>query len=163
MKFVYILLFIIISSCTTNKVVSKHGTNFLEKKNKNLYLKLKSIKKKLQIFEGKYKILNLKKFNLKKKYLMFCGIGNPHEFERTLIKNKFFIKEKIIFPDHYKISNEIFNKLKIEAKRKNLSIITTEKDFFRLSKSQRKNIKFLKISLEIKDIKKFKKILISKL
>ena len=38
MKFVYILLFIIISSCTTNKVVSKHGTNFLEKKNKNLVI-----------------------------------------------------------------------------------------------------------------------------
>jgi tetraacyldisaccharide 4'-kinase len=134
-----------------------------EKKNKNLYLKLKSINKELQIFEGKYKPLNLKKFNLKKKYLMFCGIGNPHEFEKTLVKNKFLIKEKIIFPDHYKIPNEILNNLKLKAKNENLSLITTEKDFFRLSKSQRKNIKFLKIRLEIKDIKKFKKLLISKL
>tara|TARA_A100001015_G_C14699513_1_gene597696 strand:- start:23 stop:733 length:711 start_codon:yes stop_codon:yes gene_type:complete len=58
-----------------------------EKKNDNLYLKLKSINKKLYIFEGKYKPVNLKKFNLKKKYLMFCGIGNPHEFEQTLVKN----------------------------------------------------------------------------
>jgi tetraacyldisaccharide 4'-kinase len=134
-----------------------------EKKNKNLYLKLKSINKELQIFEGKYKPLNLKKFNLKKKYLMFCGIGNPHEFEKTLVKNKFLIKEKIIFPDHYKIPNEILNNLKLKAKNENLSLITTEKDFFRLSKSQRKNIKFLNIRLEIKDIKKFKKLLISKL
>ena len=134
-----------------------------EKKNNNLYLKLKSINKEIQIFEGKYKPVNLKKFNLKKKYLMFCGIGNPHEFEKTLVKNKFLIKEKIIFPDHYKIPNEILNNLKLKAKNENLSLITTEKDFFRLSKSQRKNIKFLKISLEIKDIKKFKKLLISKL
>ena len=50
-----------------------------------------------------------KKFNLKKRYLMFCGIGNPHEFEQTLVKNKFIIKERIIYPDHYKIPNEIFN------------------------------------------------------
>ena len=134
-----------------------------EKKNNNLYLKLKSINKKLQIFKGKYKPVNLKSFNLKKKYLMFCGIGNPHEFEQTLFKNKFSIKEKIIYPDHFKIPNEILNKLKIRAKKKNLSIVTTEKDFFRLSKQQRKNIKYLKIRLEIKDIKKFKKLLLSKL
>jgi tetraacyldisaccharide 4'-kinase len=134
-----------------------------EKKNNNLYFKLKSINKKLQIFKGKYKPVNLKRFNLKKKYLMFCGIGNPHEFEQTLVKNKFLIKERIIYPDHYRIPNEIFKKLKLKAKKRNLSIVTTEKDFFRLSKSQRKNIKFLKITLEIKDINKFKKLLISKL
>ena len=34
---------------------------------------------------------------------------------------------------------------------------------FRLNKTQRKNIKFLKIKLEIKDKEKLKKILISKL
>ena len=62
-----------------------------EKKNKKLLSKLKSININLKIFEGKYKPLNLKKFNLKKKYLMFCGIGNPHEFEQTLIKYKFII------------------------------------------------------------------------
>ena len=134
-----------------------------EKKNNKLYLKLKSINKNLQIFEGEYKPSNLKTFNLKKKYLMFCGIGNPHEFEKTLVKNKFLIKEKIIYPDHYKIPNEILDKLKLKAKKENLSLVTTEKDFFRLDKSQRKNIKFLKITLEIKDINKFKKLLISKL
>jgi tetraacyldisaccharide 4'-kinase len=42
-------------------------------------------------------------------------------------------------------------------------LITTEKDFFRLNKLERKNIKFLKIKLEIKDIKNLKKILITKL
>ena len=38
MKYLYIILLIIITSCSTNKVVSKHGTNFLEKKNKNLII-----------------------------------------------------------------------------------------------------------------------------
>ena len=134
-----------------------------EKKNKKLLSKLKYINKNLQIFEGKYKPLNLKKFDLRKKYLMFCGIGNPHEFEQTLIKYKFNISEKIIFPDHHKFSNIDLKELKSNASRDNLTLVTTEKDFFRLNKTQRKNIKFLKIKLEIKDKEKLKKILISKL
>ena len=134
-----------------------------EKKNYKLLSKLKSINKNLKIFYGKYKPLNLKIFDLKKKYLMFCGIGNPHEFKQTLIKYKFNISKKIIYPDHHKLTNIDLKKLKDTAKKENLTLITTEKDFFRLNKIQRKNIKFLKIKLEIKDKKKLKKILMSKI
>jgi tetraacyldisaccharide 4'-kinase len=134
-----------------------------EKKNKKFLSKLKSINQNLKIFEGKYKPINLKKLNLRKKYLMFCGIGNPHEFEQTLIKYKFKINKKIIFPDHYKLTNTDLKKLKDNAKKDNLTLITTEKDFFRLNKTQRKNIKFLKIKLEIKEKNKLVGTLISKL
>ena len=134
-----------------------------EKKNNKLLSKLKSINKNLKIFEGKYKPLNLKNFNLRKKYLMFCGIGNPHEFEKTLIKYKFNIGKKIIYPDHYKLTNIDIKRLIDKAKKENLVLVTTEKDFFRLNDTQRKNIKFLKIELEIKDKKNLKKILISRL
>ena len=134
-----------------------------EKKNDKLLSKLKSINKNLKIFQGKYKPLNLNNFDLKKKYLMFCGIGNPHEFEQTLIKYKFKIKKKIFYPDHYKLSNVDLKQIKDKAKKENLTLVTTEKDYFRLDKIQRKNIKFLKIKLEIKDKKNLKKILISKL
>ena len=40
----------------------------------------------------------------------------------------------------------------------NFTLVTTEKDFFRLNKTQRKNIKFLKIKIEIKDKKNLEKI-----
>ena len=41
---------------------------------------------------------------------MFCGIGNPNEFKLTLLKYKFKIQRKIIYPDHYSFSkNEIKN------------------------------------------------------
>ena len=145
--------------------IKKYDLIFIngERKNYKLLSKLKSINKKSRIFEGKYKPLNLKNFNLKKKYLMFCGIGNPHEFEKTLLKYKFDICEKIIFPDHHKLTKIELNELKDKAKKENFTIVTTEKDFFRLNKIQRKNIKFLKIKLEIKDKKNLKKILISKL
>jgi len=134
-----------------------------EKKNSKLLSKLKSLNKNLKIFQGKYKPINLKNFDLKKKYLMFCGIGNPNEFKKTLIKYKFKISKKIIFPDHYKLTNIDLKKLKDIAKEENLTLVTTEKDFYRLNKIQRKNIKFLKIKLEIKNREKLKKILISKL
>ena len=145
--------------------IKKYDLIFIngERKNYKLLSKLKSINKKSRIFEGKYKPLNLKNFNLKKKYLMFCGIGNPHEFEKTLLKYKFDICEKIIFPDHHKLTKIELNELKDKAKKENFTIVTTEKDFFRLSKIERKHIKCLKIKLEIKDKKNFNKTLISKL
>ena len=89
------------------------------KENKKLKKKIKKLNKNLKIFEAKYKPINVKKNNLKKNFLFFCGIGNPHEFENTLERLKFKIKEKFIFPDHYRISDKIINKLKNLAKKKN--------------------------------------------
>ena len=94
---------------------------------------------------------------------MFCGIGNPCEFEQTLIKYKFNICDRKIYPDHYKLTNIDLKELKDKAKKEKLTLITTEKDYFRLNKIERKNLKFLKIKLDIKDKKSFKKILMSKL
>ena len=127
----------------------------------NDYKKIKSINKNIKIFRSTYKALNLNKLNKKMEYLMFCGIGNPHEFEKTLLKNKFKIKKKIIFPDHHEISRKEINNIKETAKNNRLNIITTEKDYYRLSKNQRIGLKVLKIKLEIQNLDKFKKILFS--
>ncbi|MDC2998340.1 tetraacyldisaccharide 4'-kinase [Candidatus Pelagibacter sp.] len=127
------------------------------KKNIKLKKKIKKINSNLKIFDAIYEPINLKKFNLKKKFLIFCGIGNPHEFENTLKKFNFKIKEKFIFPDHYSMSDKKINNLKILANKNKLSIITTEKDFLRLTKKQQKDINFLKVKLKIKNIDKLKK------
>ena len=92
---------------------------------------------------------------------MFCGIGNPREFENTLLKYKFKIKKKFIFADHHRFNDEEIFSIKEIAKKNKLSIITTEKDFLRLSSKQKKGIKFLKIKLKIKNLNKFKKILLN--
>ena len=134
-----------------------------EKSNKKISKYLKKINKDIKVFEAKYIPTNLRLFNLKKKFLFFCGLGNPSEFERTLKKYKFKITEKFIFPDHYNFSDkDIFNIKKI-AKRKKLNIITTEKDYLRLNKKNRQNIKFLKIDLSIKNMKNFSKFLFERL
>ncbi len=134
-----------------------------EKSNTKLAKYLKKINKNIKIFETKYIPTNLKEFNLKNNFLYFCGLGNPAEFERTLKKYKFKIKEKLIFPDHYNFSNSDILYLKKLAKKKKLNIITSEKDYLRLNKKQRENIKFLKIDLKIKSLQKFSKFLIKRI
>ena len=131
------------------------------KKNQKIKNKIKKINNNLKIFDAIYEPINLKEYNLKNKFLSFCGIGNPHEFENTLKKFKFKIKEKFIFPDHYNISDKIINNMKDIANKNNLKIITTEKDFLRLTKKQQKGINFLKVKLKIQNISKLKKFLTS--
>ena len=132
-----------------------------ENKNKKLIKIILQINNKIKIFNSTYQPINLNNFNKNKKYLMFCGVGNPEEFEKTLLKFKFKIKEKMIFPDHYKFSNNEIKKLKIIANQKKLNIITTEKDYSRLNASQKKNVQYLKIKLKIKKLNEFKKVLIN--
>ena len=134
-----------------------------EKNNKKLFNYLKKINRNIKIFEAKYIPTNLSTFNRNSNFLFFCGLGNPSEFEKTLKKYKFKIKDKFIYPDHYNFSDSDISDIKILAKKKNLNIITTEKDYLRLNKKNRKNIKFLKIDLNIKNIKNFSRFLIERL
>ena len=49
--------------------------------------------------------------------------------------------------------------MKIIANKNKLNIITTEKDFLRLTKKQQKDINFLKVKLKNKNIDKLKNFL----
>ena len=144
-------------------VLKKYSAIFLngEKKNKKLFSILKNYNN--HIFYSNYQPLNLDKFNRKKKYLYFCGIGNPEEFENTLKKYKFKIVSKFIFADHHNFENQEIDKIKKIAKDKNLEIVTTEKDYKRLNKRNKKNIKYLRIKLKIKNLNKFSKFLTERL
>ena len=130
-----------------------------EKNNPKLFNKIKKINKNINIFKTNYYPVNLKTFNRNKNYIMFCGIGNPQDFENTLLKYKFKIRKKIIYPDHYKIPNKEIKNIKKIAKKEKLTIITTEKDFLRLDNIQKKGIQCLRIKLKIKNLNKLKKIL----
>ena len=120
--------------------------------------KIKKINPKIEIFNGEYVPTNYKKFK-KKNYMTFSGIGNPLGFARTL--NKYGIKSvsNLIYPDHYEYSETEINKIKKLANEKNLKILTTEKDFYRIPIELRKNISFLKIEIRISNLKKFNRFL----
>ena len=133
------------------------------KKAKNFAKKLVKIKKDLKIFYTFTSIVNLKNFNKSKKYLIFSGIGNPENFKKILKKNKFNIAKEIIFPDHYNYKSQDLKNIKKEAKKLNADIITTEKDFVKLSKKDQKQIKFVKVEINFINEKNFVKYLNSKI
>ena len=125
-----------------------------EKNNIKFYKTLKKINKNLKIFNSKYMPTNLKSFNLKKIFI-FLWTRKSKKFEKTLLKYKFKIEEKFVFPDHYNFTNQDIKEIKKIAKEKKLDIVTSEKDYLRLNNFNKKNIKFLKVDLKIKNLSKF--------
>ena len=124
-----------------------------------IFLKrIKKINPKIAVFNGEYVPTNFKKFK-KNCHLTFSGIGNPIGFVNTL--NEYGIKSEknLIYPDHYEYSEKEINKIKKLANKKNLKILTTEKDFYRISPKLRKNINYLQIRIKINNLKQFNKFL----
>ncbi len=127
------------------------------KKNSELEKIIKFHNNKIKIFYGKYFLKNKFEFSLKSKYLAFCGLGTPENFFELLRKNKIKVTKKMVFPDHfdYKIS-DIKEIIEI-AKKNGLKIITTEKDYVKIKKFKKFDIKFTEIDLLIDNNLDFKK------
>ena len=151
--------FLIPSGPLREKVNSlkKYNAVFLNGNNKNIN-ELKEtiihINPKIEIFEAFYKPINIRTIDLTKKFLIFSGIGNSNSFKETLMNENLDIVKEIIFPDHYNYNKNDIAKIKLDAKKIGADIITTEKDYVKLSKEDKKKIKYLEISLEIKNEKK---------
>ena len=123
-------------------------------KNADIEKKILSKNSEIKIFYAKYRAKNINEFQ-NKKVIAFAGIGNPENFFDLLKNNKIDIEEEIKFPDHYKYSEEKLKKLINKAKEKNNILLTTEKDYFRIDESYKKNINFLKIEVEIENRNQF--------
>ena len=98
-----------------------------------------------------YKILNIKKYDLNSKYLIFSAIGDPSSFKDILLENNFDISRELIFSDHYKFKHEDIKKIQLLAERDNLKIITTEKDYIKIPDKFKGNIDQLTIDLIIRN------------
>ena len=112
---------------------------------------IKKYNKDIKIFESTYSPINIEKFDINERYLVFSGIGNPESFKEILMKNKFNIIKEIIFPDHYNYTQNDIDEIKTQAKKLNATIITTEKDYTKINSSNYDDIKFLQIDLKIKN------------
>ena len=68
------------------------------------------------------------------KVFAFCGIGDPNSFYNIIEEKGAKILGQTIFPDHHTYSIEEIDKLKTKAKRlKANCLVTTEKDWIKLS------------------------------
>ena len=112
---------------------------------------IKNQNSEIKVFQSYYEAVNLDRFNIKNDYLIFSGIANPNNFRNFLINNNFKVIDEIIFPDHYEYKQEDINKIKLKAKKLNAKIITTEKDYVKLSEKDTDNIDFIEIDLKIKN------------
>ena len=134
-----------------NHVFINGNLNNLE----NLKIQILKINTKINIHVGKYIPLNLNEFNLKNDYLAFSGIGNHQTFISMIRNNGMKIIKDIEFPDHFQFSEKDINEILRISKELNCKIITTEKDFLRISSKKTDQIKFIKSDLHILDEEKF--------
>lgn len=72
-----------------------------------------------------------------KKYIAFCGIGNPEKFYNSLDLKGLNVIERISFPDHYTYSNADLDKLNKLADNINAHLITTRKDYVKIPSTMR--------------------------
>ena len=124
------------------------------KKNTDIENKILNKNKEIKIFYMKYKAQNSDEFK-NKKVIAFAGIGNPENFFNLLKDNKINVTEEIKFPDHHKYSEKELENLINKTKKNNDILITTEKDYFRIIKSHKKDINYLKIKTEIENRNQF--------
>ena len=122
--------------------------------NKNIENQLFNKNKEIKIFYSEYKAQNINEFK-NKRVIAFAGIGNPENFFDLLKYNKIDIVEKIKFSDHHKYSKKELENLFNKTKENNAILLTTEKDYFRISENYKKNIEFLKIEIKIKNQDQF--------
>jgi len=68
-----------------------------------------------------------------KRVLAFAGIGDPDRFFDTLRAHGIEVAAPRTFPDHHRFTKDELWALRAEAKRDGFALVTTEKDFARLS------------------------------
>lgn len=84
--------------------------------------------------------------------IAFAGLGYPQKFFKFLKKQGYKVQEEITFPDHHPYTNAELEALLLKAKRKNLPLITTEKDLLRIPKKYHAQIEVLKIQVNVLNI-----------
>ncbi len=107
--------------------------------------------KNVKIFYSKYKAEDIDRFK-EKKICAFAGIGNPSNFFELLKESNLNLIDTISYPDHHNYSYSEIEKM--YNKSNDCILLTTEKDYYRLSLSSiLKNFKieYLKVRLEIED------------
>ncbi len=130
--------------------------NYSELENKAL-----EINPNITIHKGKYVPTNLNEFNINNNYLAFSGIGNHKTFIEMLKEYGIKIVKDLEFADHYFYQNKDIENIISLSKKLECEIITTEKDYLRLSKDKPQNIKFIKAKLVLADEQKLIKVILN--
>ena len=138
------------------KSLKKYSCVFLKKNGEDINNKtqiIKNINPNIKIFYTHFEPLNIDQFDKSEKYLIFSGIGNPNDFKSLLIKNKLNIVDEIIYPDHYIYNESDIIRIKKHSNNLGAKIITTEKDYVKISHLDKEDINLLEVDLIIENEK----------
>tara|TARA_B100000900_G_scaffold329755_1_gene290192 strand:- start:593 stop:1543 length:951 start_codon:yes stop_codon:yes gene_type:complete len=138
--------------------LQKYDVVFLNGRNENvdeIKNTIRKINSKIQIFSSYYEIKNLSDLDKKCNYLIFSGIGDPSSFKEILSENNINVVKEIIYPDHYNYKKKDIRKILGMAKKINAKVLTTEKDFVKISDEEKLKINNLEIELKIIDEQRF--------
>lgn len=124
---------------------------------------LRKVSDYISVFNSSIKIMQSS--NIKgNKFLAFCGLGNPDKFYETLEKGGYKVFLTKSFPDHHQYTEEEINHLILKAKNKNLTLITTAKDYVKIiDKKNEIQVLSIESSFNAKDELRFKAFLKEKL
>ena len=117
-------------------------------------------------FCGNKKVINAKITTInpeqfyKKSFIAFCGIGRPEKFFTSLQESNINVVTKFSYADHYRYKEEDITKMIDLAKKNNLKLITTKKDWVRLDKCYQNKSHYLDIKIEFENTEYLKEKLI---
>ena len=91
-----------------------------------------------------------------KKLFVFSALGNNTNFHNSLLHSGFTIKRTKSFSDHYIFKkNDILSILNV-AKKENLTVVCTKKDYIKVPEEFKNKIKPVNLNLKIEKKNKFK-------
>tara|TARA_Y100001970_G_scaffold147283_1_gene180809 strand:+ start:7343 stop:8281 length:939 start_codon:yes stop_codon:yes gene_type:complete len=128
------------------------------KKNLEFEEKLKKNNRNLSFYYFNYYSKNSEEFK-NKKLIAFAGIGNASNFFRLLKSERLNVVKEIEFPDHYNYSEKNLDDLIEMEKKYKAKLITTEKDYLRISTFKRRRFSYLPIKVSIEQESDFLELL----
>jgi tetraacyldisaccharide 4'-kinase len=114
-------------------------------KNQIIENEIKKLSPNIEIIYAENRIENNETLK-NKNFIAFTGIGNPYSFFNTLLNNNIKIIKQIIYPDHFQFTEKNYKVLFQEAENNNCNLITTEKDWVRISKQFKDKVYYTKLS-----------------
>ena len=139
-----------LSSIQNSNIVLINGKKDYEFENQ-----LKKHNPKLNFFYYEYQAESLVNFK-NKKLVAFAGIGNPENFFDLLKSSHLNVVQEVSYPDHYSYSEKDFNYLEKLKNKYKAQLITTEKDYLRISSFSRKKFGFVKVKVKMENQENFK-------
>jgi len=118
-----------------NKITDREQANIIIKELEKTALPIVQARLKngeLVCFSGEFQTSDEAILEKSQNFLAFAGIASPESFLDSLTKEGIHVAAHHFFKDHEPYSANKLHKVRREAEKRDLSIVTTEKDYFRM-------------------------------